>query len=151
MECLLWIFWRNMMTSWNGNIFCVTGHLSPVNSLHKGQWRGALMFSLICVWINGWVNNREAGDLGRYRVHYDAIVMWPQFNGTALYLNYHLQKRENGCAGSSMAMGLCLSFLKRQSHTGSGRRSWMVTVTIFRLRNTWQHQWTTNETTSSSY
>ena len=29
----------------------------PVNSPHKGQWRGALMFSLICVWINGWVNN----------------------------------------------------------------------------------------------
>ena len=27
----------------------------PVNSPHKGQWRGALMFSLICVWIYGWV------------------------------------------------------------------------------------------------
>ena len=37
-------------------------HRSPVNSPHKGQWRGALMFSLICDWINGWVNNREAGD-----------------------------------------------------------------------------------------
>ena len=36
---------------------------SPVNSPHKGQWRGALMFSLICVCINNWVNNREAGDL----------------------------------------------------------------------------------------
>ena len=35
---------------------------SPVNSLHKGRWRGALMFSLICAWINGWVNNCEAGD-----------------------------------------------------------------------------------------
>ena len=42
---------------------------------HKGQWRGALMFSLICVWINGWVNNREAGDLRRYRAHYDITVM----------------------------------------------------------------------------
>ena len=50
-------------------------HRSPVNSLHKGQWRGALMFSLTCVWINGWVNNREAGDLRRYRAHYDVIVM----------------------------------------------------------------------------
>ena len=37
-------------------------HRSPVNSPHKGQWRGGLMFYLICVWINGWVNNREAGD-----------------------------------------------------------------------------------------
>ena len=33
------------------------------------------MFSLICVWINGWVSNREAGDLRRYRAHYDVIVM----------------------------------------------------------------------------
>ena len=33
------------------------------------------MFTLICVWINGWVNNREAGDLRRYRGHYDVIVM----------------------------------------------------------------------------
>ena len=50
-------------------------HRSPVNSPHKGQWRGALMFSLFCVWINGWVNNGEAGDLRRCRAHYDVIVM----------------------------------------------------------------------------
>ena len=60
---------RDMMTSSNGYIFRVTGHLC-------GEWwRGALMFSLICVWINNWVNNREAGDLRRYRAHYDVIVM----------------------------------------------------------------------------
>ena len=50
-------------------------HRSPVNCPHKGQWRGALTFSLICAWINGWVNNREAGDLGRHSAHYDVIVM----------------------------------------------------------------------------
>ena len=50
-------------------------HRSPVNSPHKGQWRGALMFTLICARINGWVNNGEAGDLRRYRVHYDVTVM----------------------------------------------------------------------------
>ena len=50
-------------------------HQSPVNSPYKGQWRGALMFSLICVWINDWVNNREAGDLRRHRTHNDATVM----------------------------------------------------------------------------
>ena len=49
----------------------------PVNSPLKGQWRGALKFSLICVWINDWVNNREAGDLRRYRLHHDVIVMSP--------------------------------------------------------------------------
>ena len=50
-------------------------HRSPVNSPDKGQWCGALMFSLICAWINAWVNNREAGDLTRYCAQCDVIVM----------------------------------------------------------------------------
>ena len=33
------------------------------------------MFSLICAWINGWVNNREAGDLRQHRAHYDVTVL----------------------------------------------------------------------------
>ena len=48
---------------------------SPVNFPHKGQWCGALMFSLICSRINGWVNNGDAGDLRRHRAHYDVTVM----------------------------------------------------------------------------
>ena len=70
-----------MMTSSNGNIFRVTGHLCGKFTgprwipRTKASDSGALMFSLICVWINGWVNNREAGDLRRYRAHYDVIVM----------------------------------------------------------------------------
>ena len=51
-------------------------HQSPVNYHHKGQWRGALMFSLIWAWTNGYVNNRNANDLKcRHRAHYDATVM----------------------------------------------------------------------------
>ena len=50
-------------------------HWSAVISPHKGQWRGALMFSMNCAWINGWVNIREAGDLRRHRAHHDVIVM----------------------------------------------------------------------------
>ena len=42
---------------------------------HKGQWRGTLMFSLICAWTNGRVNNRDTGDLRRHRAHYDVTVM----------------------------------------------------------------------------
>ena len=70
-----------MMTSSNGNIFRVTGPLCGTFtrhrwiSPHEGQWRGALMFSLICVWINGWVNTREAGDLRRHCANYDGTVM----------------------------------------------------------------------------
>ena len=44
-------------------------------SPHKGRWRGALIFSLMCAWINGWVSNREASDLRRHRAHYNVTVM----------------------------------------------------------------------------
>ena len=50
-------------------------HRSPVNSPHKGQWRRALMFSMIWAWTNVWVNNQDAGDLRRHRAHYDVFVM----------------------------------------------------------------------------
>ena len=52
-------------------------HRSPVNSPHKGQWRGALMFSLLCAWTNGWVNNWNAGDLRRHRARCDVTLMIP--------------------------------------------------------------------------
>ena len=55
---------------------CAGMHRSPVNFPHKGQGRGVSMYSLICAWINGWVNNGEAGDFRRYRAHYDVIVMY---------------------------------------------------------------------------
>ena len=62
-------------------------HRSPVDSLHKGQWRGALMFSLICDYINSWVNNREAGDLRRHNAHYDVtvIINRSSLNWTRMY------------------------------------------------------------------
>ena len=62
-----------MIMSSNGNIFRVTilGEF-PTQRLVT---RGALMFYLICVWINSWVNNRKVGDLRRYAAHYDVIVM----------------------------------------------------------------------------
>ena len=64
--------WKHFPRYWS---FVWGIHWSPVNSPHKGQWRGTLMFSLICVWSNDWVNNREAADLRRYHAHYDVIVM----------------------------------------------------------------------------
>ena len=49
---------------------------SPVNFPDRGQWRGVLVFCLICAWINGWVNNRAVGDSRHYRAHYDVTVMF---------------------------------------------------------------------------
>ena len=55
-------------------------HRLLVNSLHKGQWRGALIFSLICAWIKSWVNNRKAGDLRQHGAHYDVTVIFTPSN-----------------------------------------------------------------------
>ena len=74
----LWLctWWRHQMETFSALLaICAGNSPAPVNSPHKRQWGGALMFSLICVWINSWGNNREAGDLRRYRVHYDVSVM----------------------------------------------------------------------------
>ena len=68
-------------TSSNGNIFRVTGPLCGEFTGHR--WiplTKASDVELWCFlwsahWINGWVNNREAGDLRRHRAHCDAIVM----------------------------------------------------------------------------
>ena len=66
------IKWDNFPHYWP---FVWEIHRPPVNSPHKGQWRWALMFSFICAWRNGWVNNCEAGDSRRRRAYYDATVM----------------------------------------------------------------------------
>ena len=73
---MLWQKWRNktLQSVLHGDVI-KWRYWSPVNSPHKGQWRRALMFSLICAWIDGWVNNGEAGDLRRHHAHYDVIVM----------------------------------------------------------------------------
>ena len=69
-------WWRHQMETFSALLaLCAGNSLGPVKSPHKGQWRGALMFSLICVCINGRVNNRDAGDFRRYRAHYDVTVM----------------------------------------------------------------------------
>ena len=69
-------WWRHQMETFSALLaLCAGNSPVPVISPHKGQWRGALMFSLIYAWINDWVNNREAGDLRRQRGHCDVIVM----------------------------------------------------------------------------
>ena len=69
-------WWCHQMETFSAFLALCTGiHRSPVNSPHKGQWHGALKFSLISAWINPWVNNHEACDLRRHRAHYDVTVM----------------------------------------------------------------------------
>ena len=96
------IKWKHFPRYWT---FVRGIHRSPVNSPHKGQRRGALMLSLICIWINGWVNNREAGDLRRHRDHYDVIVMF-QSTCEKLHIDGLVQERR------ALAMELRLPCIK---------------------------------------
>ena len=66
------IKWQNFPRYWP---FARWIHRSPMDSSHKGQWRGVLMFSLIYAWTNGWANNRDADDLRRHRVNFDVTVL----------------------------------------------------------------------------
>ena len=57
-----------------------TGHLwIPLTKANDAE----LWYFFICSWINGWVNNCEAGVLRRHRAHYHVIVM--QFFWTFVY------------------------------------------------------------------
>ena len=66
------IKWKHFPRYWS---FVRGLHRTLVDSPHKGQWRGVLVFSLIRAWTNGWVNNRDAVDLRRHRTHWDVAVM----------------------------------------------------------------------------
>ena len=65
-------WWRHQMETFSASAALCAGN-SPAP--HKGQRRWALIFSLICAWTNGWVNNRDAVDLRRHCAHCDVIVM----------------------------------------------------------------------------
>ena len=69
-------WWRPQMETFSALLVICAGN-SPVTGEFPAQRpvTRSFDFSLICAWINGWVNNREAGDLRRHRAHYDVIVM----------------------------------------------------------------------------
>ena len=82
-------WWRHQMEAFLRYWPFVRGiNRSPVNSRQKGQWRGALMFSLICARTNTWANHRDAGDLRRHCFHYDVTVMNWSLSSTRKEFNY---------------------------------------------------------------
>ena len=112
------------MTSSSGNIFRVTGHFCGE---FTGQWRGALMFSLICVWINDWVNNREAGDLRRYRAHYDVIVL-NSANTLAKWTSlWHAKLTPRTSSGHCMS--IIISFI-HITNIGGLMQGWLISVIL---------------------
>ena len=71
-------WWRHQMDTCSAFLALCEGNSPVTGEFHwlKGQWRRALMFSLICAWTKGCANNRDTGDLRRHRTHYDVIIMF---------------------------------------------------------------------------
>ena len=69
-------WWRHQMETFSALLALCAGN-SPVTAEFPSQWPMTRSFDVffICAWINGWVNNRVAGDLRRRRAHYDVTVM----------------------------------------------------------------------------
>ena len=72
-------WWRHQMETFSALLAICEGN-SPVTGefLAQRPVTRSLMFSLICAWISGWVNNREDGDLRQHLAHYDVTVMKKQ-------------------------------------------------------------------------
>ena len=63
-------WWRHQMETFAALLALFEGNSLVTGEFpSQSQWRGALMFSLLCAWTNGWANHRDAGDLRRHRVH----------------------------------------------------------------------------------
>ena len=148
---------------------CAGNSPVPVNSPNKGQWRETLMFSLICVWINGWVNNLKAGDLRRYHAHYDVIVMlWIAFTRSVaniaanemdiIRVGYHFPHARVIIAKSIVTSSQALhnQLWRHQQHTTRPSEVQYQWVKIYTKINTkitlsWTHkEFTTPTHTSSS-
>ena len=68
-------WWRHQMETFSALLAICAGN-SPVPDEFPTQRPVTQSFDVffICVWINGWVNNPEAGDLRRYHTHYDVTL-----------------------------------------------------------------------------
>ena len=106
------IKWKHIPRYW---LFVRGIHRSPVNSPHTGQWRGALMFSLICARIHG---NGEADDLRRHRAHNDVIVM-PSYQmkcTSSLYKTWLMTLyRESTCPGTAIVFAWTSPSIQNQT------------------------------------
>ena len=116
-------------------------HRSPMNSPRKGQWRGALVFSLICAWINARANNREAGDLRRHHAHYGVIVtiyvlgaIWGCLNIKMLPCQYRNSQYKDKIFMMKISIPRKTVFILRRAQVGRYRRNCCLGFMSFHVK-----------------
>ena len=118
------IKWKHFTRYWS---FVRGIHRSPVNSPHKRQYSRALIFSFICACTSDWVNNRKAGDLRRYRAHYDVTVMGMQRGGSE-YQDSHTQVTLKLSYGVRAEISKIISVKYYFTVIASGLVNWFVWI-----------------------
>ena len=112
-------------------------HRSPMNSPHKSQWRGALMFSLICAWAN----NGDTGDFRRHRAHYDVIIMCAERSTTVHEVNTVMQMTFSKCVflneNVSISTNLFLRYVPNWRYTSAHMKP--CGITLSRLDTIYTH------------
>ena len=139
-------------------------HRSPINSSHKGQWRGALMCYFISAWTSSWANNGKAGDLRRHRAHYDVRVMridhlachiWPTIPAISCALTKSSTIKSSNIPTNSRDPKLCKTLPELPFYTESKMSSfwwnlhhwlhwklskWQLSVQpVMKISSKWQH------------
>ena len=134
--CSCWIcdytWWRHQMETYYALLAICAGN-SPVNSPHKGQWRGASMFSLICACINGWLNNHEAGDLRRHREYKYCVL---DIYSTIMEKNLKNNSQLSKCSVWKEFNGAQRSVLSQVTNPGTSPTPWYLPTTITRAPTT---------------
>ena len=90
--CRSW--WRHQMETFSVLLAICAGN-SPVTGefpAPRPVTRNFVMFSLIWAWMDGWINNREAGDLRRHCTHYHVTVMIKQSSLLHGQLNWNFNQ-----------------------------------------------------------
>ena len=103
-------WWRHQMETLSALLVLCDGN-PPVTSWfpsHKGQWRGAWIFSSICAWTNVFAKNQDPADLRRHRTHYDVRVMiLTKLNATRGWRLFTARKSKSSKATKRMVFNAC--------------------------------------------
>ena len=101
-------WWRHQMEIFSALLVLCAENSPITGDPHKGQWRGASMFSLIYAWTNSWANNGDAGDLTSLLCHFfpfsDLTTSWDMLNSAGDTL---LGTCTGQCVLGNEAMGAC--------------------------------------------
>ena len=115
-------WWRHQMETFSALLAICAGNL-PVNSLHKGQWRGALIFSLISARINVITSS------GSYD-HNNHLLWWLTFS-----LAQTQSPTQNLCHRLIIIHEMCVLHLYRATSNMDANRKFLIRfgLSIFQI------------------